>query len=146
MIRHPNVVNSSDHTGESKQLSPCKMECNAKEVGLPTMSIEGTGTATLVAIRIRLFYYTESTNGRRSARPTALLSTDIEEVPADSNLSGATQWLSYSVCDRGMEAVQTESMMSPKPAALPKYQPKRDLSSNGSHPKVVSGPLFPFSS
>ena len=114
------------------------MECNTKEVGLPTMSIEGTGTATLVAIRIRLFYYTESTNGRQSARPTALSSMDIEEIPADSNLSGATQWLSYSVCDRGMEAAQTESMMSPKPVALPKYQPKRDLSSNGSHPKVVT--------
>ena len=37
-----------------------------------------------------------------------------------------------------MEVVQMESTMSPKPAAFPKYQPKRDLSSNGSHPKVVT--------
>ena len=67
------------------------------------ISIEGMGTATLAAIRVRQFYYTEPTNGRRSVRPTALsLSADIDKIQADSSLSRATQWLSYSVYDKGI--------------------------------------------
>ena len=58
-----NVVGSSDHTGGSKRLSPREMECNAKEVGLPTISIEGMGTVARTTIGVGLFYCTESTNG-----------------------------------------------------------------------------------
>ena len=50
-----NVVGSSDHTGGSKRLSPRKMECKAKKVGLSTMSIEGMGTAAQITIRDRCF-------------------------------------------------------------------------------------------
>ena len=58
-----NVVGSSDHTGGSKRLSPREMECNAKEVGPPTISIEGRETAAWAVVRVRLFYCTGSTYG-----------------------------------------------------------------------------------
>ena len=58
-----NVVDSSDHTGGSRRFSPCKMECNAKEVPLRMIPIEGMGTAAQVAIRVGLFYCAESTYG-----------------------------------------------------------------------------------
>ena len=51
----------------------------------------------------RAVYYMESTNGQQSARPTVLsLSVNINEIQADSSPSRATQWLSYSVYDKGM--------------------------------------------
>ena len=51
----------------------------------------------------RAVYYMESTNGRRSARPTVLsLSANIDEIQADSSPSRATQWLSYLVYNKGM--------------------------------------------
>ena len=58
-----NVVGSSDHTGGSKRLSPREMECNAKEVGLPTISIEEMGTVARIKIGVGLFHCTESTYG-----------------------------------------------------------------------------------
>ena len=57
------VVGSSDHTGGPKRLSPRKMECNTREVGLPTISIEGLGSVARITIRVGLFYCTESTYG-----------------------------------------------------------------------------------
>ena len=58
-----NVVGSSDQTGGSKRFSPRKMECNAKEAGLPTISIEEREAAAWAVIRVRVFYCTGSTYG-----------------------------------------------------------------------------------
>ena len=57
------IVGSSDHTGGSKRLSPREMECNAKEVGPPTISIEEMGTVARIKIGVGLFHCTESTYG-----------------------------------------------------------------------------------
>ena len=120
------------------------MEYKAKEVGFPTISIdsEGMGTAVRAAIRVDLFYYTESTNGQRSARPTTLSSsTNIDKRQAGPNMSRVTQWLSYSIYDKGVNGSSATGKHAKSKAAapcgsqLPDTDPKETLLVVGPTPK-----------